>query len=169
MDKTVDAYFDWRGLKGFDPAPACIRFDPKGEHWSRDKNGAPFNQYFPMLFVQATDPKTGEMTGGQRIYLAYRGRGFAPVEKKFRKNYRDASDLWGYPALRQRPLTTAMIVICVIVFLMQNFPSYRPLTARLYFSSFTRDAQGESGARPRGLIVTLWSGSVPGVSQATRA
>jgi hypothetical protein len=95
MDKTVDAYLDWRGLKGFDPAPACIRFDPKGEHWSRDKNGAPFKQYFPMLFVQATDPKTGEMTGGQRIYLADGGRGFAPVEKKHRKKTTNGCSISG--------------------------------------------------------------------------
>jgi GlpG protein len=84
------------------------------------------------------DPRYQEAT---RTAEAIR-RNEKQLEKKFRKNYRDASDLWGYPALRQRPLTTAMIVICVIVFLMQNFPSYRPLIARLYFSNFTRDAQG---------------------------
>ncbi len=64
------------------------------------------------------------------------------LEKKFRKNFRDSSDVWGYPSLRQRPLTTTMIVICVIIFVMQNFPRYRPLIARMHFSSYTRDFQG---------------------------
>ena len=42
------------------------------------------------------------------------------LEKKFRKNYRDAADLWGYPSFRQRPLTTAMIAACMVVFILQN-------------------------------------------------
>jgi GlpG protein len=64
------------------------------------------------------------------------------LDKKFRKNYRDAADLWGYPSLDRRPLTTAIIVICVIVFVMQNLPRYQPLIARMHFSSYMRDARG---------------------------
>ncbi len=63
------------------------------------------------------------------------------LDKQFRKNYRDAADVWGYPSLRRRPLTTAMIAICVIVFVMQNVRRYDPLIARMHFSSYTVDAQ----------------------------
>jgi GlpG protein len=64
------------------------------------------------------------------------------LEKKFRKNYRDSSDLWGYPSFRQRPLTTLLIAACVIIFILQNVKDYQPWIMRLYFSSFTWDAQG---------------------------
>ena len=111
MDKTVDAYLDWRGLKRLDPAPACMRFDPKGEHWGRDKNGAPFKQYFPMLFVQATDPKTGEKTGGQRLYLAYGGRGFAPVEMKLRKKTTAGCSISGSMAPLGEPVDGEPLIV----------------------------------------------------------
>jgi GlpG protein len=41
-------------------------------------------------------------------------------DKEFRKNFREVSDLWAYPGLRRRPVTLALIGICVVVFLMQN-------------------------------------------------
>jgi uncharacterized protein (DUF927 family) len=59
------------------------QFDGKAP--GKDKNGADFDQFFPMLVILAENPKTGEVTGGQREYLAYGGRGFAPVDKKLRK------------------------------------------------------------------------------------
>jgi GlpG protein len=73
------------------------------------------------------------------------------LEKKFRKNYRDASDLWGFPGFRQRPLTTILFASCVIIFIWQNLPpgslrnipSGPQLTNRLHFSSYTWDAQGQ--------------------------
>ncbi len=71
------------------------------------------------------------------------------LEKKFRKNYRDSSDVWGYPSFRQRPLTTLLIVACVIIFIGQNLPPGQwkmiptgwPLVNRLLFMSFTEDEQ----------------------------
>ena len=72
------------------------------------------------------------------------------LDKKFRKNYRDVSDLWGYPGFRRRPLTTLLIVACVVVFILQNLPPGRgegsrragTWTNRLLFTTFTEDAQG---------------------------
>jgi GlpG protein len=41
-------------------------------------------------------------------------------DKEFRKNYREVSDLWAHPGLRRRPLTTALVSICVAVFLLAS-------------------------------------------------
>jgi GlpG protein len=73
------------------------------------------------------------------------------LEKKFRKNYRDASDLWGFPSIRQRPLTTAMFAACIIIFIWQNLPTGRwpnvptgeDLARRLHFSNYWFDQQGQ--------------------------
>jgi GlpG protein len=75
------------------------------------------------------------------------------LEKTFRKNYRDAGDLWGYPDFSKRPLSTLLIAGCVILFILQNITSGRwknvpsgwELENRLFFTSFTFDEQG----RPR--------------------
>jgi GlpG protein len=44
------------------------------------------------------------------------------VEKRFRKNYRQVSDIWDRPNLQRRPLTFGLIVVCVIVYLLLNLP-----------------------------------------------
>jgi len=61
------------------------------------------------------------------------------LERKFRKNYRDSSHVWGYPSFRQRPLSTLLLVACVVIFVLQNIHSYHWLTDRLEFSSYTVD------------------------------
>lgn len=73
------------------------------------------------------------------------------LEKKFRKNYRDSSDVWGYPTFRQRPLTTILLVACVAVYILQNIPSGHfqgipsgsRLVERLLFTTFDVDARGQ--------------------------
>jgi GlpG protein len=73
------------------------------------------------------------------------------LEKKFRKNFRDSSDVWGYPSFRQRPLNTILLVACVIIFIMQNIPTGtwpnvptgRRLVDRLLFTTFVPDAHGQ--------------------------
>ncbi len=72
-----------------------------------------------------------------------RRRNEKQLDRQFHKNYRTSSDLWGFPGLRQRPLTSAIFVACVVIFIGQNMPSGRRFSERLYFSSFTRDAQGQ--------------------------
>jgi len=42
------------------------------------------------------------------------------LDKQFRKNYREVSDLWAYPGFRRRPLTFALVAACVVVFLLQQ-------------------------------------------------
>ena len=40
------------------------------------------------------------------------------LDKQFRKNYREVSDLWAYPGLRRRPLTLALVAVSLVVFLL---------------------------------------------------
>ena len=73
------------------------------------------------------------------------------LQKKFRKNFRDSSDVWGYPSFRQRPVSTILLIVCVIIFIGQNIPSGRwaniptgdSLVDRLLFTTLTVDAQGQ--------------------------
>jgi GlpG protein len=42
------------------------------------------------------------------------------LDKQFRKNYREVSDLWAYPGFRRRPLTLALVALCVVIFLLES-------------------------------------------------
>ncbi len=42
------------------------------------------------------------------------------LDRQFRKNFREASDLWAYPGIRRRPLTFALVAVCIVVFLWQQ-------------------------------------------------
>jgi GlpG protein len=65
------------------------------------------------------------------------------LSQQFRKNYQEVSDLWAYPGLRRRPLTVALVVVCLIVFLLQESPRVRPvLVHELGFSTSYTDPQG---------------------------
>jgi len=44
----------------------------------------------------------------------------ARKEREFRKNNRDAGDIWGAPTFRRRPVTVATVAIAVAVYFMQN-------------------------------------------------
>src|SRR5262249_12719039 len=70
------------------------------------------------------------------------------LEKKFVSSEREASDIWGCPALSRRPLTTAMIVACIVIFIwekslppgrFQAIPSGDDVARWLLFSSYTED------------------------------
>ena len=71
-------------------------------------------------------------------------------DREFRKNDRDASDLWGYPTFRKRPLSTLLLWGCVVIFLLQNIPTGQwgkiptgwDFTNRLRFSPIEADAMG---------------------------
>jgi GlpG protein len=64
------------------------------------------------------------------------------LDKQFRKNYREVSDLWAYPNLRRRPLTSALIAICVVVFLFQQGSASGRLERQLHLATYSRDVQG---------------------------
>jgi GlpG protein len=65
------------------------------------------------------------------------------LDKQFRKNYREVTDLWAAPGLRRRPLTVALLATCVIVFLLQLSSSDAGLEERLFFTTFHLGPNGE--------------------------
>lgn len=42
------------------------------------------------------------------------------LDKEYHKNVRDVAAQWGPPTFRQRPLTMSLVVVCVVVFILQN-------------------------------------------------
>jgi GlpG protein len=72
------------------------------------------------------------------------------LDQKFRKNFREAADIWGYPSLRKRPVTVLIGAICLLVFGLRETPSTRQsVTESMLFSKVTVDAQGH--ARSNGM------------------
>jgi len=55
------------------------------------------------------------------------------LDRQFRKNYREVSDLWAYPGFRRRPLTFALVAVCLVVFLLQQSPDKLWMQQRLGF------------------------------------
>jgi GlpG protein len=71
------------------------------------------------------------------------------LDQQFRKNYREVSDIWASPGLRRRPLTMALVAICVVVFLFQRSREGRSLERKLWFSNTQVSATG--GEKDSGL------------------
>jgi GlpG protein len=67
------------------------------------------------------------------------------LDKKFRKNYREVTDLWAYPGLRRRPLTSTLVALCVAIFIFQHSSTGHTFEKRLFFASFdVRDGELQS-------------------------
>ncbi len=65
------------------------------------------------------------------------------LDQKFRKNFREAADIWGYPNLRRRPVTAAIVAICLVCFVMAQTPQSRARFANgLRFSTVVVDSDG---------------------------
>jgi GlpG protein len=65
------------------------------------------------------------------------------LDRKFRKNFREAADIWGYPSVRRRPVTVLIGVLSLIVFFFYETKSTRHRVAEaLRFSTDVVDAQG---------------------------
>jgi hypothetical protein len=111
LHATVDTYCDWRGISRFKTAPEWLRFTPFGSHISKDKHGVRFEQFFPTLIVAGTHPVTGELLGGQREYLGYGGKGFAPVSKKERRKTAPGCSLKGAIARLAEPLDGEFLIV----------------------------------------------------------
>jgi GlpG protein len=71
------------------------------------------------------------------------------LDQQFHKNYREVSDIWATPGLRRRPLTTALVAICVVVFLFQHSSDGISLERKLWFSNIEVSATG--GLKDSGL------------------
>jgi GlpG protein len=69
-------------------------------------------------------------------------------DKQFRKNFREMRDQWDRPNLRRRPLTFALIVISVAIYIGDHWPGFPlDLTNVLAFSSYAIDARGQLHSR----------------------
>jgi GlpG protein len=93
-----------------------------------------------------------------RVYLDHpddpRFRASAPVaaavrrkeqdlDKRFRKNFREVTDLWAAPGFRRRPVTSFLIAASVVVFLLQRSSSYSDwVDERMLFTTFYMDPGG---------------------------
>jgi GlpG protein len=65
------------------------------------------------------------------------------LDQKFRKNFREAADIWGYPSLRRRPVTVLLGAICVLVFfLYENSGTHHKVREALRFTTDIIDADG---------------------------
>lgn len=64
------------------------------------------------------------------------------LDKQFRKNFREVSDQWTAPDFRRRPLTVALVSICLVVFLFQHSAERRQVEHRLLFATTHLDPDG---------------------------
>jgi GlpG protein len=65
------------------------------------------------------------------------------LDQKYRKNFREAADLWGYPSVRRRPVTVALIVVCLVVFfLIQTKQNRARVEQTLSFTTTIVDSEG---------------------------
>ena len=53
---------------------------------------------------------------------AIRQKASSSSTRSFARTIARSSDLWAYPGFRRRPLTIALVAICVVVFLLQQSP-----------------------------------------------
>jgi GlpG protein len=65
------------------------------------------------------------------------------LDQKYRKNFREAADIWGYPSLRRRPVTVLITVACLVVFFFyQTKQTHQKMQDALRFTTDVVDAQG---------------------------
>jgi GlpG protein len=85
------------------------------------------------------DPRYGEAVEAAKAVR----RQEVELDQKYRKNFREVSDLWASPGLRRRPLTMALVAICLLVFLLLESPrTAARVTNKLSFTTEYRDEQG---------------------------
>jgi len=75
---------------------------------------------------QPDDPRFGEAA---RTAEEVR-RKEAKLDKEYRKNFREVTDLWSGLRLRRRPLTMALAIVSIVVYLLQQTP-FRPSVVSL--------------------------------------
>jgi GlpG protein len=65
------------------------------------------------------------------------------LEQKYRKNFREAADIWGYPSLHRRPVTIALVGICLFCFVLsQSRQNRHKVEHALRFSTVIVDSEG---------------------------
>ena len=65
------------------------------------------------------------------------------LEQQYRKNFREAADLWGYPSLRRRPVTSSLVAMCIVCFALgQSRQNHLKVEDALRFSTVVVDSHG---------------------------
>jgi GlpG protein len=86
------------------------------------------------------DPRYGDAVDAAKIVRRHEQE----LDQRYRKNYREVTDLWAHPGLRRRPLTLALVIICVVVYLMLESPARAArLMHTLSFTTAYVDQQGQ--------------------------
>lgn len=65
------------------------------------------------------------------------------LDRAYRKNARDVADLWTAPRLRQRPLTMALILISIVVFVLEQSRKGQVVIDDLSIATSRLDKRGE--------------------------
>lgn len=86
---------------------------------------------------QPDDPRFGE---GARTAEEVR-RNAAKLEKEYRKNFREVTDLWSGLQLRRRPLTMALVIVSIVVFLLQQSSLGPVVVSSLMFTTAHLDPE----------------------------
>ena len=68
------------------------------------------------------------------------------LDQKYRKNFREAADLWGSPSLRRRPVTVSLVAICIAFFMLgHSRQNHLKLPDALLFTTdWSSTPQGQS-------------------------
>lgn len=117
------------------------------EIWVRDDDHLPRAREEWMVFK--TDPNDARFVEAERAATALKQQQEA-AEKLFRRNQRQASELWETPRPSKAPLTIGLLAFCVLVAILTSFARVEsPATQALTFTSF------EISARDDDFIVPL--------------
>jgi GlpG protein len=65
------------------------------------------------------------------------------LDQQFRKNYREVTELWAPPGVRRRPVTSALVAISVVVFLLQHSSLKPKLEDHMWITTFSQDLEGK--------------------------
>jgi GlpG protein len=106
-----------------------------------------FTQARDELQSYTSDPDAPQYRDAVQAAAAVR-RKQEEIDRQFRKNDRRVADLWAYPGFRRRPLTMALVAVCVIVFFLQQSKWGDPkwgdrVEEKLSFASYYRNARGQ--------------------------
>jgi len=136
LDPKVFAdYRLWLGIK--------TRVDDQPEGWQLwIYNEDHFTRARDELHSYVSAPDSPQYRDAEQAAQAVR-RKQEQIDRQFRKHDRRVADLWAYPGFRRRPLTMALVAVCVIVFLLQQSGWRDSVEERLFFASFYVDPRGQ--------------------------
>ena len=144
------------------------RIDERPEGWDLwIYNEDHFNRAREELQGYLSNPEDPRYRDATQTAQAIRRRE-QQLDKQFRKNYREVSDLWAAPGLRRRPLTAALIATCVVVFVLQQSPRANEVEDRLFFTTYRADPNGNIQSNEDILHGEVWRLVTPSFMHSRR-